>query len=241
MAVDVPKELDRRSGAIELTTVVMAYNEGANLRAVAEELVGTLEDLRVPYELLIIDDGSVDATGDIADSLAEQHPRVRVVHHGINRGLGGVYRTGFAESTGNRITFFPADGQFPATIIPDFFRAASEADLVLGYIPDRKSSLLAHVLSWGERCLYRILFGPLPRFQGVLMFQRRILEDVELKSDGRGWAVLMEFIVRCSRAGYRIVGRPTTIRPRLSGESKVNNLRTVYANLRQIVALKRYL
>jgi hypothetical protein len=142
---------------------------------------------------------------------------------------------------GSLVTFFPADGQFPASIIPDFFGAASRADIVLGYLPDRRSALLARTLSWGERVLYRCLFGPLPKFQGILMFHRRLLGEVQLKSDGRGWAVLMEFIVRCSRAGYQIVSRPTTVRPRLSGESKVNNIRTVYANLRQIVALRRHL
>lgn len=241
MIVDVSKATEGRTPKIALTTVVMAYNEAANLQTAVEELVAALESLTVPYELLIINDGSSDTTGDVADGLAKKHPNARVVHHGINRGLGGVYRSGFTESRGSLVTFFPADGQFPATIIPDFFEAAVGADIVLGYIPDRKDSLLARVLSWGERCLYRFLFGPIPKFQGILMFRRRILDDIRLQSDGRGWVILMELIVRCSRAGYRIVSRPTTIRPRLSGGSKVNNLRTIHANLRQILALKRYL
>jgi glycosyltransferase involved in cell wall biosynthesis len=241
MFVDVSKATEGRTSTIALTTVVMAYNEAANLRTAVEELVGALESLGTSYELLIINDGSSDSTGEVADGLAKKHPRARVVHHEVNQGLGGVYRSGFTESRGNLVTFFPADGQFPATIIPDFFQAAAEADIVLGYIPDRKDSLVARVLSWGERCLYRFLFGPIPKFQGILMFRRRILDDIHLKSDGRGWVILMEFIVRCSRAGYRIVSRPTMIRPRLSGASKVNNLRTIHANLRQILALIRHL
>jgi glycosyltransferase involved in cell wall biosynthesis len=232
---------EARPAALSLTTVVMAYNEAENLRATVEELVVALEGLAVPYELLIVDDGSSDSTGSVADSLAQEYPRARVLHHESNRGLGGVYRSGFAESRGRLVTFFPADGQFPATIIPEFFEAAAEADLVLGYIPDRRGSLLARVLSWGERCLYRLLFGPIPKFQGIMMFHRHILEEVQLQSEGRGWAIVMEFIVRCARSGYRIANRATTIRPRRSGESKVNNLRTIHANLRQTIALKRYL
>lgn len=239
--VDDANAAEARPAAPSLTTVVMAYNEAENLRATVEELVAALEVLAVPYELLIIDDGSSDATGSVADRLAKEYPRARVLHHESNRGLGGVYRSGFAQSRGRLVTFFPADGQFPAAIIPEFFQAASEADLVLGYIPDRNDSLVARVLSWGERALYRLLFGPIPEFQGIVMFHRHILEDVKLRSDGRGWAILMEFIVRSSRSGYRIVSRRTTIRPRRSGESKVNNLRTIHANLRQIVALRRYL
>jgi glycosyltransferase involved in cell wall biosynthesis len=241
MRVDVSKSSATEGSEIALTTVVMAYNEADNLRATVEELTAALEALDRPYELLIIDDGSADATGEIADALSQAHPRIRVLHHDVNRGLGGVYRSGFRESRGALITFFPADGQFPAAIIPDFLTAASNADVVLGFIPNRRGPVLARALSTGERCLYWFLFGRIPRFQGILMFQRRLLETIDLKSDGRGWAVLMEFIIRCSRAGCRIVNRPTSIRPRRSGASKVNNLATIQANLRQVVALKRYL
>jgi hypothetical protein len=86
-----------------------------------------------------------------------------------------------------------------------------------------------------------LLFGSLPRFQGVLMFRRSLLDELELKSTGRGWTVLMELIIRASRGGYRLVSVPTEMRPRMSGKSKVNNLRTIWANLKQVFALRRHL
>ena len=96
-------------------------------------------------------------------------------------------------------------------------------------------------LSLGERLLLRALFGHFPRFQGILMFRRDLLRDTRLVSRGRGWTVLMEFILRKVRAGARIKNLPITIRPRRSGDSKVNNLASIVSNLRQVLALRLHL
>jgi hypothetical protein len=86
-----------------------------------------------------------------------------------------------------------------------------------------------------------MLFGHFPRFQGILMFRRALLDGTRLVSRGRGWTVLMEFILRQARAGARIKNIPITIRPRAGGVSKVNDLRSVVSNLRQVLALRLYL
>ena len=218
----------------------MAYNEAASLNTVADEITAAVQRLGVPYELLIIDDGSTDETGEIADRLAQQSGLVRVVHHAPNGGLGAVYRTGFSEARGLYLTFFPADGQFPATSIEQLLAVMPNHDMVLGYIP-RRPGMVPRMLSLLERLLYRALFGSLPTFQGVLMFRRVLLEEIELESRGRGWAVLMELIIRTSRAGYRVTSIPTGVRPRFAGRSKVNNFRTIWANLIQVLELRRCL
>jgi dolichol-phosphate mannosyltransferase len=223
-----------------LSVIVMAYNEAESVERVVREIDAVLDRAAPRSEIVIVDDGSTDGTETTADRLTSVMPRVRVVHHRPNQGLGGVYRTGFRQAEGEYVTFFPADGQFPATIIELFLPKMPEHDMVLGYLPDRRGSAVSKALSFGERALYTMLFGRLPRFQGVLMFRRRILDQVELKSDGRGWAVLMELILRASRARYRLTSVPTTLRPRTSGTSKVNNLRTIWSNTCQMVALRRY-
>jgi glycosyltransferase involved in cell wall biosynthesis len=226
---------------MRVTIVVFAYNEQENLAAVTEEIWNQLGGLNLAFELLIIDDGSLDDTPRIADSLARDLPGVRVVHHRENLGLGGVYRTGFKEAQGRFVSYFPADGQFPATIISKFLPLMDDADLVLGYLPNRDSTLLAKGLSLGGRLLYRALFGSFPRFQGASMFRRSLLNGMTLTSEGRGRAVLMEFIIRVSKGGYRVTSVPTTMRPRLSGKSKVNNLRTIASNLMQVLVLRKNL
>lgn len=224
-----------------VSVFVMAFNEAANLPATCHELHTVLFSLSQPFELVIVDDGSSDETARIADELAHKLPHVRVIHHAKNEGLGGVYRTGFSEARGTYLTFFPADGQFPADIIPQFLKLMSDCDLVLGYLPRREGPRLGKLLSALERLCYRLLFGRLPRFQGVLMMRRAILRMIPLRSTGRSWVVLMEFIIRAARQGYRIRSAPTCLRPRLSGESKVNNLRTILAHLRELYKLSRLL
>lgn len=227
---------------VELSVVVMAFNEAESLAAVVEEIGAVLGTVHGRQEIIIADDGSQDGTGRIADELSQSLPNVRVIHHDTNRGLGEVYRSGFASARGELITFFPADGQFPAAIIQQFIAVVMDgADLVLGYLRGRPGPRLSQGLSALEKAFYRVLFGPLPKFQGVLMFRRRLLEELELTSTGRGWAVLMELIIKASRGGYRIRSVPTAIRPRMSGASKVNNVPTIWANLKQVLALRRIL
>src|SRR5690242_519305 len=182
--------------APQISVVLMAYNEAASLKMVADEITAAVQRLGIPYELLIVDDGSNDKTGEIADHLAQQSALVRVIHHVPNGGLGAVYRTGFAEARGVYLTFFPADGQFPASAIEQFLAVMPRYDMVLGYIPRRPGVVLSRMLSLLERLLYRALFGSLPTFQGVLMFRRALLKEIKLESRGRGWTVLMELIIR---------------------------------------------
>ena len=230
-----------KSAELDISVLVMAYNEAGNLEPVVRELVDELGRLGQPWELAIIDDGSTDGTASLADTLSTDIPGVRVLHHETNQGLGGVYRTGFAEASGRYVTFFPADGEFPAAIIGQFLPLMDNADMVLGYLNEPDISLLSRILAWGERLLYRLLFGSLPRFQGVLMFRRALLDTVQLTSPGRAWTVLMELILRTYRGGYRMLSVPTELRPRMSGESKVNNVRTVVDSFRQLFILRRTL
>lgn len=223
----------------DLTVAVFAYNEEANVRVAVSEILEELQRLPATWELVFIDDGSADRTGAIAEEIAAAEPRVRVVRHGENRGLGGAYRSGFEHARGRLLTFFPADGQFPPSIIGDFFRRIDGKDMVLGYLPPHRRPPLARLASAAERVLYRALLGRMPRFQGILMFRRAILDEVPLVSQGRGWAVIMELVWRAGRGGYRIESAPTELRPRLSGESKVMNRRAIAANLKQLFALRR--
>lgn len=234
-------QLPSQAAKLDISVMVMAYNEVANLDFVVRELVDELQRLGRPWELVIIDDGSSDGSAPLADALAGQIPGVSAHHHETNQGLGGVYRTGFATARGQYLTFFPADGEFPATILGQFLPLMDDADMVLGYLVQADVALLARILAAGERVLYRLLFGSLPKFQGVLMFRRSILETVELTSTGRAWTILMELILRADRTGYRLISVPTELRPRLSGVSKVNNMHTVVDSLRQLFILRRTL
>ena len=225
-----------------ISVVVMAFNEWQTLEDVVCELNSELVKLRFEeYEIIIVDDGSSDGTEKIADDLRNKYPQVRVIHHDANQGLGGVYRTGFFNAKNDFITFYPADGQFPASNINKFTPLMSDFDLILGYLTNRESSVLAKLLSKAEKVCFRLAFGKLPKFQGLFVLRRKVLDLIELKSDGRGWTILMELIIRMSRGRYRIISIPTEMRPRISGKSKVNNIKTIICSLRQLITLYRHI
>ena len=224
-----------------ISVIVMAYNEVESVVAVTRDLHAVLSALPASFELLLVDDGSSDGTSQAVDSLAAELPAVRAIHHPENRGLGGVYRTGFSEARGDFLTFFPADGQFEAALVSEFFSLITSHDLVLGMLPKREGSL-GKVLSFTERRLYRRLIGPMPEFQGIFMIRKAVLDAVPLLSTGRGWGIVMELILRVFRANrYRIVNHSTRLLPRRFGHSKANTWRNIVANMRQLLALRRLL
>lgn len=221
-----------------VSVILMAYNEVENIRSVAADLKSVLDGLRVPYEVIVVDDGSTDGTSERAADLTAGWSSARLLRHSRNAGLGAVYRTGFANARGEFVTFFPADGQFPAQVLIEFLECARDADLVLGYLPNERRDPVPRLLSVIERTAYRVLFGRLPRFQGLLMYRRKLQDGMILESTGRGWTVLMEFIVRGIRAGAKTVSIPTSLHARLSGRSKVSNLRTIAANAYGLIRLR---
>jgi len=220
-----------------VTIAVMAFNEAESLEGVVTEILTTLSSVSRPFDVLIVDDGSTDGMGELAEKLASDHPQVSVCRHETNKGLGEVYRSAFQQAKGDWLTFLPGDGQIPAESLYSFLEEMNGADMVLGYIPNRPVPPWVKLLSWGERFLYRLLFGGFPRFQGAFMFRRSILDEITLISTGRGWTIVMELILRTYRGDYRISHAPTLLRPRSHGDSKVNNLSNIWSNLKQAFLL----
>ena len=221
-----------------ITVIVMAFNEEGGLENTVKGICDTLSINKIAYEIVIVDDGSTDRTDEIAVALSENLENVTLVKHPTNLGLGAVYRTGFKSANGQFLTFFPADGQFPPTNIPLLLQDAGSYDLILGYIDNTRRPLVGRLLSLCEQGLYRCLFGKLPKFQGVLLIRRYILESMLLTSSGVGWTVIFEVIVRAVKNKLRIKSIPTEFCPRCSGCSKVGKICLVLDNVRQAILLR---
>lgn len=222
-----------------LTVVIMLYNERATVEAVVESAVAQLKELPVASpEVVVVDDGSTDGSEDVARDLAAKHPMVRVIRHPENEGLGGVYRTGFREARSTFVTFLPADGQFPARNIARFWPLAPAHDLMTGYL-DGTRTPAERLLSAIERLLVRLWLGPMPRFQGLFMIRRERLARLGLRSEGRGWQIVTEMLLRATRDGARTTSIPTEFLPRAHGVSKVRNSSTIFRNVQQLIALRK--
>src|SRR5947208_7645960 len=112
-----------------LSLVLPAHNEEANLEPVVREALAVLPTLFRDCEIVVVDDGSRDATPAIADRLATEDPRVRVVHHPRNRGYGAALQSGFAAARGELIMFMDADRQFAVRDVARLAPLAGEVDI----------------------------------------------------------------------------------------------------------------
>ena len=230
---------DRSGGTIDVTVVVAAYNEMHSVERVLEDVRDELSRLALRGEILVVDDGSTDGTHAVIARIATRVPEVRSIRHESNRGLGAVYRTGLQEAAGRYVTFMPADGQFPASNLAVLMPAARDHDAVFGYLATRRDGIFAASLSLVERVVYRVVIGSMPRFQGMLVIRTEVLAGIPLASTGRGWGIIMELVARLHQGPYRTVSVLTEVVPRQHGRSKVRNLRTIAANVRDLWRMRR--
>src|SRR5260221_10199981 len=126
----------------ELSVVLPAYNEEANIERVVRQVIAYLEPTGVDYEVLPVNDGSRDRTAEILNALQREHPRVRPQHHPQNRGYGAALRTGFDAAVKRYVFYMDGDGQFDIKDLDRLLPLASEAGIVTGFRIERRDPLL---------------------------------------------------------------------------------------------------
>jgi glycosyltransferase involved in cell wall biosynthesis len=224
-----------------VTVVMPAFNEAANLPVVAPQVITACRGACPEgFELLIVDDGSTDATPDAIAGLAAAHPEVRSLRHPHNRGLTAALRTGFYGARKDYVLFIPADGQAPADEIPAFVAAAPGHDLVLSRYRDRRPDGLSRiVLSRGLRLLLWLALGFGDRLEGPYLFRRALLDSMPLVAERSGGSIGFEIAAKVRRAGGSITTIEVACAERLSGASKVANARNILEYLDEIWRIRR--
>jgi glycosyltransferase involved in cell wall biosynthesis len=187
------------------------------------------------YEIILIDDGSADRTGEIGRELAERIPHFRLVEHHPNRGYGGALKAGFAAARMDLVAFFPSDGQFLFQEIDRLLERIPEADIVCGYRADRQDSPIRKLNAFGWNTVVRLLFGYLCRDIdcGFKLFRREMLDRVHLVSDGA--MIDTELLAGARARGMRIDEVPVTHLPRTKGEATGANLQVIVKAFRDLV------
>ncbi len=206
------------------------YNERENIEAMIDALGGVLDTDR--DRVLVIDDGSPDGTGEIADRLAAEHPWVSVLHRATKEGIGPAYVAGFRRALSEDAEFvleMDCDFSHNPADVPRLIAAADDADLVLGsrYAPGGGTAnwgLVRRIVSRGG-CLYaQILLGMRVRdlTGGFKCFRRGTLEAIDLDAlSAHGYAFQIETTYRVRKAGLRIEEVPITFVERRAGASKM--------------------
>jgi glycosyltransferase involved in cell wall biosynthesis len=202
---------------IQLSVVIPAYNEERVIVQSLEEACRALAGLE--FELIIVDDGSQDATHSLVQQAADADPRIRPVRYDLNRGKGHALRHGFDHARGERVAFLDADLDLHPKLVSELMTVMDEtrADVVIGSKLHPQSQvdypLRRRVLSLGYSFLVRSMFGlpVLDTQTGVKLFRRQVLESILPKVTVDGFAFDLQLLSLAHRHGYQIVAAPVVL------------------------------
>ncbi len=220
-----------------LSLVLPAYNEAANLEAVVRRALAVLPELVENLEIIIVNDGSRDETGSIAERLSRDDSRVRVVHHPVNRGYGAALRSGFQASRGDWVMFMDADQQFDPADFVHLAPFLPHADIVAGYRVQRRDPWIRLVYAAIFNVSMRLLFGiPVRDIDCAFKVLRGdLVRALDLRMNGA--LVNTELLAKAQRAGATIVEVGVRHYPRLSGEPSGGSWRVIARAMREVVVL----
>lgn len=225
---------------VSLSFFFPAYNEEKTIEPLVRAAQEVLEEICDDYEIIIVDDGSTDRTGEIADRLASGSERIRVIHHPRNRGYGVALRSGFRSATKDLVFYTDGDFQFDVRELKKLLPLIKNADIVSGYKIKRADKAYRDTFSWVFNMLCRTLFHLEVKDVNCAfkLYRRKIFDSMELKSV-RG-LIDAEVLIKAQRAGYRIVQTGVSHFPRKEGRSK-KRLQEIISTIVQMVQLRREL
>jgi dolichol-phosphate mannosyltransferase len=212
-----------------IVVIVPTYNEATNLPQIVPEILK--QDSRL--QILVVDDSSPDGTGELADRMAAENPRIHVLHRAAKQGLGRAYLAGFRWSLAqgyDAMLEMDADFSHDPAFLPRFLTAIEDADLVLG----SRYATGVNVINWpisrlllslGANLYARVITGlPLSDSTGGFKcFRRGVLEAIDLdRVRSNGYAFQIEMSFRAWKKGFRLKEIPIIFHERVEGQSKMS-------------------
>jgi hypothetical protein len=229
------------SAVSAVSIVIPSYNEEASIAATIERASAVVRAAGIPHEILAVNDGSRDRTGDVVRGLMPRIPELRLVEHFPNRGYGGALRAGFDAARYEWIAFLPGDNQFDPADLGRLVAQAAGADIVSGFRADRQDALIRKINAFGWNLVVRVLFGRLCRDIdcGFKLFRRSVLDRVTITSSGA--MIDTELLAGAKARGLVIADVAVTHLPRTSGHPTGANLAVILRAFRDLGRFRRRL
>jgi glycosyltransferase involved in cell wall biosynthesis len=229
---------DDTSKRPSLSVFFPALNDSGTIASMVIRAVQAAAALTPDYEVIVVNDGSTDATAQIIDELARTYPRVRAVHHPENRGYGGALQTGFHSASKELVFYTDGDGQYdPAEMALLWQQMSPDVDLVNGYKIDRADPLHRIVIGRVYHRTVKCLFGLKVRDVDCdfRLMRRSIFDRIHLeKTSG---VICLEMMKKIHDAGFRIVEVPVHHYHRAFGRSQFFNVRRVVRTAGDVLKL----
>jgi glycosyltransferase involved in cell wall biosynthesis len=211
-----------------LTMFFPAYNDAGTIASLVIQAQEAIRQLTSDFEVIVVNDGSRDHTGQIADELARAYPNVRVIHHLGNRGYGGALRSGFGAATKELIAYTDGDAQYdPSEIATLWARLDDEADMVTGYKISRSDPFHRIIIGRLYHHAVKLLFALRVRDVDCdfRLMRREVFDRVRLERDSG--VICLELMRKVQDAGFRVVEVPVHHYHRTHGRSQFFNVRRI--------------
>jgi glycosyltransferase involved in cell wall biosynthesis len=210
------------------------FKDERTVRIVAEKALRLLQSIPGEYEIIIIDDGSPDRSGEIADELARQSPLIHVIHHRVNLGYGMAIRSGLASCRYDTICMIDGDDQYEVDDFSKLLKLRDFYDLIITFRYKKVYSGVRLVISWVYNKALRILFRT--RFRdvstGIRVVRKALIDDIRL--DSKSPFIGAELAIKAMLKGYRVgeVGIQTF--PREFGRGSSTSVKNILATIREM-------
>lgn len=219
------------------------YNEEGNIEQAVTSAVAVLAGVTDCYEVIVVDDGGRDRTAAIADRLAAENPRVRVVHHPVNRGYGAALRSGFAAAQYPLVVLADGDNQFDLGELSVLLRGLGKFDIVSGYRIARHDPVVRRLYVFMYNRLARFLFNiPVRDVNcGFKVYRRDLVERLLPQLRGPGALINVEMLARARKLGATVTEVGVHHYPRETGQPTGGNPRVIVRAFRELLELWREL
>ena len=198
-----------------VSVLVPAKDEAENLPAFMEQARAAFQHAPDNYEVVVVDDGSVDGTWEVLARLAKEYPFLRMARHGIRRGIADALRTGYLNSRGSVLVFYPADLQYKPEDIPRLVAPilAGESDIVTGYKEGKyEKAFVSGIYNRLSRSLFKV---PVRDLNSVKAYRREVMDALPNRPDWHRYLVVM-----AAAEGFKVSELPVPLYPRVAGQSK---------------------
>ncbi|MDZ4712723.1 MAG: glycosyltransferase family 2 protein [bacterium] len=225
---------------ISLSVFFPAYYDEKNIGKVVNSAVKVLNDLNLrDYEIIIIEDGSPDNTGKVADELAEQYSKVRVIHHAKNMGYGATLRDGFMSAKMDYVFYTDGDNQFDLEELKKFVALLPYTDIVVGYRKHKQYSLYRKFTSLSYNYLLKILFDI--HYWDIdcafKIFPTKLFKEIDIESIDA--FIDAEIMLKAKQKGYSTSEIGVTHLPRIDGISTGARPSVIIKTIKEVFAFKK--
>lgn len=221
-----------------LTIVLPCHDEADNVAAAVAQAEAAAARTSERFEIVVVDDGSGDRTGEIAGRLASTRPSVRLVVHPAHQGYGAALRSGIRDARMPYVLLTDADLQFDLLQLEDFLPLVGTADLLAGYRVIRMDPIVRRIDATLWNLLVRVVFGLRVRDIDCAfkLVPRELVVGLDLGCDGA--MISTELLVKCRRAGATVREVPVCHRPRAAGHQSGASSHVILLALRELAALR---